>query len=216
MISKVVDIFMRRFIFLAFALLFSTGCSWVTRDYTFAQLNENGWKSEFIEASQPSVKHVPIPDQHLHTFVADGIKIRAWSGYTVVLTAGVWPLPVVPLSMLDQNKLAVSFQIEAIDRRVQIDLDLLEVTDFSGSPMPFSEMIVGSSPGRIFQKAEEAIFVNPGEPLDFTLRSDVDVQEIDSLIIKLKGVKVGDVVLEIPELKLEKKRGSFNYDEFTI
>ncbi|MDO9316852.1 MAG: hypothetical protein Q7V56_01470 [Gammaproteobacteria bacterium] len=106
---------MRRTIFLALALLSSTGCSWVTRDYTFALREENGWKSEFIEASQPSVKHVPIPDQHLNTFLANGIKIQIWSGYTLALTAGVWPMPIIPLSMLDQERLIVSFQIDAID-----------------------------------------------------------------------------------------------------
>ncbi|MDO9316851.1 MAG: hypothetical protein Q7V56_01465 [Gammaproteobacteria bacterium] len=90
------------------------------------------------------------------------------------------------------------------------------MSDFSGSPIQFSEMIIGNSPSSTLQKIEGDIVVNPGEPVEFILRSNVDVKKIDSLIVKLRGVKVGNLILDIPELKLEKKRGSFNYDEFTI
>ncbi len=197
-------------------LISVTGCSYVTRDYYFYQGEQGVWKSDFIKASQPSVKHVPIPDKSFNTFESDGVTIKVWTGYTVLKTTGIWPLPIVPVGALDKEKLVVHIQIGSNEDDVIIDLKSIELVDLSNTTnLKYSAQEVTVN-GREKVNLSESLALKKGETKEILLVSNVSAKKLSEILLKISDIRSGDKVIEVHQLKLKKKSGSFNYDELTV
>ena len=200
-------------------LTVTTGCSWITRDYTFSPDKNSGWTSHFIKASQPSVKDVPVPDLQVSTFRTGSVTLNVWSGYTLVLTGGIWPLPVIPVSYLEDETVALNLRIQATTTAIEIDPAQIKTITDDGVRLRYTAVCrtyeYANAPCASDSVAGK-IYVNPGNTVTLRLETSQRAKDINHLSVIIEGIRVANDEVEIPPLELVKKPGSFNYDEVTI
>lgn len=207
-----------KFPFIACAVLFFTfiaSCSWVTRDFVYSPVDNRGWEYEVQKGFQKSVKHAPVADKGIHTYLSDRIDLKLSSGYTKRLTSGPFWFPIFP-TMMFSDVGVLKIEGEFLSRRgtLEIDLSKVSVSVQAGGKHSNLQFHLKETNGEYTQPALKTI--GPGVRYKFTLLFDIAAEDVDALTIDFDPVLAEGEWLEIPPLHLSKKAGSFNYDEFTI
>lgn len=198
---------------LLFACLAS--CSWVTRDFVYSPVDTRGWEYEIQKGFQKSVKHAPVTDNGIHTYLSDSIDLKLSSGYTKRLTSGPFWFPIFP-TMMFSDVGVLKIEGDFLSRRgiLLIDMSKISVSVQEGGKHSNLQFNLKETNGEYAKPALKKI--GPGVRYKFTLLFDIAAEDVDALTIDFDPILADGDWLEIPSLRLYKKAGSFNYDEFTM
>lgn len=200
------------------------GCSWVTRDYSYVSSEITpGWKHQFHQGHQKSVKQVPVPDKATHIFDSENCSIEISAGYTITQTVGPFWFPVIPYSPISSKDKLLSINFSIISRLSTVIIDWSKVTMSVNNEISDIDYMVTGKPSATSKfirnttiDGRPVVEILPQSDALFILNTNVNPTDVDNLMITIQGVSAGGVEIPIPILNLSKSKGWINYDEFTL
>lgn len=208
-----------------FSIIILNGCSWVTRDYIYIPSGKTDWNYYAITGEQKSVKDVPTPDKAILIYDRQNIKIQVHSGYTHTVTTGPCCFPVIPhLWASSENKiLTLTMIIKSKIKPINLDFSRIQlyINDESKSIYYTLSNIIYLSNGKKYENkinlnAYPEFKINADSEMEFLIKIIKNVNNINSINIQIEGVRIDENPINIPNLLLIKKKGTINYDEWTL
>ena len=200
-----------------YSILGLYSCSWVTRDYYYTPTkNIKNWKYTFEPQKQSNVKNPPKSDKAFVYYENKHIKIQIEVGHTVTYTFGPLWFPVFPYIQLPSHDKVLNINTTIYSKEHALDLDFSKLKFCLDSSNESHFVLYSKSKNKNVNIKKNTIKIQAYAYKTFILKSFNNPLSINQIKICFNGIKTQIKNVYIPCLNLQKRKGHFNYDEFTL
>lgn len=204
-------------IFLSCSVFFCA-CSKITRDYYFSHEQENQWTNLVFPGSQESVKEAPIPDQAFVQYQDKKLRMQISGEYTSIHWFGPLWFPIIPfLENTKSNEMfSLDFIVESKEKPIFLDFSKFRFY-LNGEETPSHFVLSYQEKGKKINIKEDSLRkIGTHSKKEFSFQFIKNPQKIEKIVFVINGVKTNEEKITVPKLILNKRKGSYNYDEFTL
>ncbi len=195
-----------RLTFLLVVAISVTGCSSVVRDMYYAQESvPPEWRGEFIPG-RTSTKQAGGADQVLFTYTNDNLELSIHSEYQRVVTWGPLWFALIPTGGWGQSDGNIFLRVYGQAKRKETGLEI--------DPL---QWVVGVNGDEKRLLSPELVSEHQFEGVDyFVMKYPIKFSSVQTLTIRFRGVTSDGSDVNIPPLKISKKKGSLRFEQFTL